>query len=145
MQVIESVTYHIGRNGELTQGQTSISHHRVVREMRRHAIQQSTDNVIFQYRSKLDFFFALDNVKECGASGNLYVLDANMLVHCNQHGTQSSVNLRTVLESEQVIQIIKHFGEHFIAVLVHDGGKKNLIFIRIASNALRGYVVSSTC
>lgn len=39
-------THHIGRYRKLAQSETSVAHHRVVRQMRRHSIQQSTYNVI---------------------------------------------------------------------------------------------------
>lgn len=112
--------------------------------MSRHAIQERADDVVFEDRAESHFLLALDDVEERCAAGDLDVLDANVLVHGDEHSFQSAIDLRAVLESQQVIQVVEHFREHFMAILVHNSGQKNLFFVGIAGDRLGGDVVTTT-
>jgi len=109
-----------------------------------HAIQQRANDVVLQYRAELDFVLALDDVKERRAARNLNVLDANVLVHCDQHCAQCTINLRAILEAQQMVQVVEHFGEHFVAILIHDGRQQDLIFIGVAGNRESWNIVTTT-
>jgi hypothetical protein len=111
--------------------------------VRRHPVQQCSNDVVLQYRAKLDFFLALDDVEQRGTPRDLNVLDADVLVHGNQHRAQCPVDLRAILEAQQMIQIVQHFREHLVTILVHDGGQQDLILVGVAGYRESGDIVSS--
>lgn len=111
--------------------------------MRGHAIQQRPNDVVLQYRAELDLLLALHDVEQRGAARDLNVFDADVLVHRDQHRSQCAVDLRAVLEAQQVIQVVEHLREHLMSILVHDGGQEDLILVGIASYRVRWNIVSA--
>lgn len=111
--------------------------------MRRHSVQQRPDDVVLQYRAELHFFFALDDVEQRRASRDLNVLDADVFVHRDQHRAQRTVNLCAVFEAQQVIQIVKHFREHLVSILVDNGRQQDLILVGVTSYRESGDVMTA--
>lgn len=163
MHVHGQRTYHIAGYAELAQRQAAVPHHRVVADVRVHAVEQRANDVVLQSGADFLLVASLDDVEQGGTgsintqqneslddgscirgchrpalahepAGDLHVLDAHVPVHGHQHHVQSLVHLRAALEAQPVVQVVQHFGQHDGPVLVDQGGVEDLPFVCLAGD-----------